>query len=486
MTNQQGWLVRSVRPIEGTDFLSLTHLYQPLIGTDAFALYITLSFQLPFHRVGVSQVYTHSFLVNLLATTYDQLEKARYRLEGIGLLETYEKETDKWEKYLEYVLIPPLSPANFFSSDILGAMLWERIGKERFQSTREWLLSLDSTSKRSTGNNITKSFSQVYGVVSPQAMIQSAQLQEQTPIPPQEGVNGKRPKVPKQIDLEPIKMRLSSILKPEAWTKEIEAEIQEICFFYQLDSWGLIKALQNPEITLNGYIDLERLREYVRQEYRYQYRALPSVKQMERLKVVEEQMAVASEPSFEKKSSDPREEQHFQRLMEISPLDLLKYYQKGAQIARADVELVESLLTEFQLKPVVVNVLLDYVLLRHDRKLPRQLIEKIAGHWKRLGIETLEQARKQCLKEIEEVEGKAKRQGKGTSKIRESKSTIRRKATKNSLPEAVRNQLEGKPISEELSDEEYEAMRAEIMENIKMINENFEKRKKKQGEDHRL
>lgn len=493
LANEQGWLVRSVRPIEGTDFLSLTHLYQPLIGTDAFALYMTLSYQLPFHRPGASPLYTHSYLVNLLSITSLQLLEARQRLEGIGLLETYETETDKWDKYLEYRLIPPLAPVHFFASDILGAMLWERIGKERFQMTREWLFSLDSVDKKKEGRNVTKSFQEVFGVISPQAMLQTAQWQEATPTVNTEGMNGKRPKVPEQIDLEPIKMRLATMLGPEAWTQEVEEEIQEICFFYQLDSWGLIKALQNPYVTPGGRVDRERLREYVRQEYRYQYRSLPSVQRKDRLKLVErekeDKLTIAQPLTQEPKTKmDDRAEQHFQRLAQISPLELLKLYHGGSQIARADVELVESLLTEFRLPSAVVNVLLDYVLIKYDRKLSRPLVEKIAGHWKRLGIQTLEQARNQCLKEVEEVEGKTKRRSRqDASSVRESRTRTTKNTTKNNsnLPEAVRNQLEGKSGSDELTDEEFEKMKAQLHAKMKKMDENFERRKSMQGKESR-
>lgn len=480
--NEKGWMVRSVRPIEGMDFLSLTHLYQPLIGTDAFALYITLSYQLPFHRPGVSQLYPHSYLVNLLSTSYQALLDARHRLEGIGLLESFEIESDKWETYIEYHLIPPLAPVHFFSSDILGAMLWERVGKERFQAIREWLFSIDSIRKDSSGRNITKPFQEVFGVVSPQTIIEASQWQENDVSQKMlEDMNGKRPTVPKQINLEPIKMRLSTILGPEAWTKELEEEIQEICFFYQLDSWQLIKALQNPEVTPNGKVNREKFREFVRHEFRYQFRTLPSVQRKDRLRLVEKPM-----PTFgtdTNPTNDERAEQHFQRLSKISPLELLKHYHQGSQIARADLELVESLLTDFGLPPAVVNVLLDYVLIKYDRKLPRALVEKIAGHWKRLGIQTVEQARNQCLKEIEEIEGKARRKSR-LGKVKETQEKFRSKnRSKSKLPEAVRNQLEGNEEPEVMSEQELEIWKQRLNNKMREMNEIFAERKRKEKEN---
>ena len=90
------------------------------------------------------------------------------------------------------------------------------------------------------------------------------------------------------------------------------------------------------------------------------------------------------------------EEKHIRQLAQISPMQLLAFYQKGGRIPASDVEIVESLIRHYGLPPGVVNVLLEYVLLKYDYKLPRNLVEKIAGHWKRLGISTVEEAVEQA------------------------------------------------------------------------------------------
>lgn len=45
-----------------------------------------------------------------------------------------------------------------------------------------------------------------------------------------------------------------------------------------------------------------------------------------------------------------------------------------------------------QMAPGVVNVLIDYVLNISDGRLPKQLVEKIAGEWQRKEINTTEKA----------------------------------------------------------------------------------------------
>ncbi|WP_405054344.1 DnaD domain protein [Tepidibacillus marianensis] len=54
---------------------------------------------------------------------------------------------------------------------------------------------------------------------------------------------------------------------------------------------------------------------------------------------------------------------------------------------------------DYQLPYPVVNVLLEYILLSNNYKLPKNLTEKIAGHWKRLKIKTVDEALKIAKKE---------------------------------------------------------------------------------------
>ena len=83
----------------------------------------------------------------------------------------------------------------------------------------------------------------------------------------------------------------------------------------------------------------------------------------------------------------------------ISPRELLISKNKGNEPTRRDLRLVEDLLLDYNLKPGVVNVLIDYILNINDKKLTRGLVETMAGEWQRKGIETVEDAMSLCEKE---------------------------------------------------------------------------------------
>ena len=82
-----------------------------------------------------------------------------------------------------------------------------------------------------------------------------------------------------------------------------------------------------------------------------------------------------------------------------SPYDFLKIKYKGGNPTARDLRLLETLLIDLELKPAVVNVLIDYVLKKNNNKLNQSFVETIAGQWKRSNIETAEEAIELAKKE---------------------------------------------------------------------------------------
>jgi replication initiation and membrane attachment protein len=450
------WRCRSIRPIQNSDQLVLIYLYQPIVGSTAIGLYTTLAFQLPLHRAGVSELYPHSYLMKLLSVSLESLLDARDRLEGVGLLNTFECHDPEHGKFLEYELVPPLTPAKFFTSEVLHITLYNLLGRERYMAIKQFFLSPEQVPSYRE-KNLTRSFQEVFQSISPYDLARAAELEQETKWVyeiDQRSEKGKTPLI-KEEDFSMIRMRLEPLVSPANWTKELERELSEICYLYQLDAWDLLKALQNPYVTRNGTIDVERLRSYVRSEYRLRFGGLPKLAKRNSLHLVKP----PTKPLDSDSTPLSEEEKHFQQLKSMSPLELLSHYHGGAQIPESDLDLVEKLVRDYQLPPEVVNVLLDYVLIKYDRRLPRKLVEKIAGHWRRLGIKTVEEAREQCKKENWN-ETKAKKQ------------------YRSKLPKAVAQQLEAEneQQTETLSEEELAELRARIQAKIKLMDEKLSAR----------
>lgn len=464
-----GWCCRTHRPMHHADLIGLIHLYQPIAGSAAISLYLTLVYQVPLHRAGISEMYTHSYLLQLCSFTYDELLEARYLLEGIGLINTYEIKDDN-QVYYEYEMIPPLTPAKFFQSDILSISLYNSLGNERYFMLKDWFIGnshLQKIEREERGHNITRTFQEVFDNISPADLTKQAEREKEMARPVakiDESLHeGKLPELGQDMDFSMLEMRLSHLVDKNVWTPSLKQELQEICFLYQLDDWAILKALQNPYVTSRGEIHLDRLRSFIKSEYRLQFGSAPIVSRKKN--------SQKSQTEKEKKPPDTKkvlseEEKHFQQLAQISPLQLLTYYQKGARIPASDVELVESLINQYGLPAGVVNVLLEYVLLKYDYKLPRKLVEKIAGQWKRLGIESVEQALEQAKKEEWETKKK---------KTRSSSKAAAKKPEK--LPRALQLQIE-QPDSKLQSKEDLSDQQAQIRAKLRLMNERFIANKK--------
>ena len=86
-----------------------------------------------------------------------------------------------------------------------------------------------------------------------------------------------------------------------------------------------------------------------------------------------------------------------------SPYNFLRGRSNGAKPSTRDLGILESLLNDFKLNPGVVNVLIDYVLKINNKKLTKNFLEAIASQWKRLNIETVEEAMKAAEKEYKKM-----------------------------------------------------------------------------------
>ena len=369
------WRCRSKRPINHSDIFNMLNLYQPVIGPLAVSLYLTYFYHLPLNQAGISCFYNLSYLLKLMATTYDKLAKARNILEAVGLLTCYELIEN--EKY-DFLLLPPLSPPKFFQSDVLCFSLCKVLGKERFFLLRKKLV--DDYIVEPKGKDVTKSFQAVFGKLTPFDFKQDLVVFKECGLALTKDVDkyedGKYPYVDFK-DLAWVKAKISNFVSEDVWTKDLEDKIRELAFLYKLTDEDILKALQNPNVTRDGTIDIENLRSFLKSQYSFSL----------------QDVACKEEKKKEVIFNLSKEElKHIEQLENLSPLQLLSFYQSGSKVALTDIELVDSLSHNFKLPNEVINVLLEYVLLKYDYKLPRNLVEKIAAHWKRLGIKTAKEA----------------------------------------------------------------------------------------------
>jgi len=354
------------------DRKNVVSLYEPIIGSVAVSLYLTLWRDLD-RLEFVSMDYTHHHLMTLLKTNLDAIKLARETLEAVGLLKTYFKEGDI-NSYI-YELYSPLSAKEFFSHPIFNIVLFNNIGKYEYDLLKKEYGTFKIDTKEY--QDISKSFDGVFKSSSDLVSF-DAVGREVLPLNMQD-----------QVDFDLLISSLpKGLVNERNFSKRMRELINNLAFIYHLDTLKMCEILR---LTINerGSIDKEELRLQTRKYYQYhQHGKLPT-------------LVYRTQPDYLKSPEGDHTKRG--RIIDVfentSPYDFLKSKYKGATPTNRDLKLLETLLIDLNLKPAVVNVLIDYTLKKNDNKLSVSFVETIAGHWKRAGVETASDAMQIAEKE---------------------------------------------------------------------------------------
>ncbi|WP_047153151.1 DnaD domain protein [Aneurinibacillus tyrosinisolvens] len=476
------YIIRVKRPISSGEIGYLIHLYQPLIGVLPVALYQTL-----YHSLSLANFTSaeglHRTLMVTMAAPLNVIMKARHQLEAIGLLETYRVEAG--EQVMEYTLNPPYSPDVFFADDTLSIMLLNRVGKQHYRSLRRKFAPVtEQRERQEKRERITKAFDEVFYHLSPSEItvepgtetdVFLREVEQESPLEAfKEYAKADRAYSKTVIDFALLEALVPKSIKNETlFTKEVCYALQELAFLYHLNDQQLAYFLQEPSIySSDNTIDVLILRRNVKDWYRH-----VSGGQAPRVNIHEEAdtdlTGMKEKASRKKQPILSRGEDHNRHLSSLSPLQLLSHYHNGAKVAPADQKIVEDLLEDYQLPFEVVNVLLEYVMLTHERQLPKALIYKIAAHWKRLNINTVQQAQLQAKQLYAEHKGQGKVPRKKNQPSSGKSTTSRAKETaKDKIPELILEQLERQKKMEEKKGNDLE-------EGQKPANPDYEKKRQR-------
>ncbi|SIT84837.1 replication initiation and membrane attachment family protein [Edaphobacillus lindanitolerans] len=372
------YCVRLPYPFSDFDRQILTGLYQPLVGHEAMAVLFTLWDEA--ERDGGAES-NHYHLLNVLGMPVGRLFESRLALEGIGLLKTYRKSEDGSRSFL-YELQPPLDPETFFHDAILSMFLFGKVGAPAYKRLMQRFL----VSALPDGyEDVSRSFLEVYKPVT-----------ARTPEPDDENTYEKKARPAKlafdghDFDFSLLMEGLSAhLVSRKAFTPAAKDMIARLAFLYALSPLEMQQVVLLA-IDQDGQLTEERLKRAAADYYK-----LSVSKSAPRLeKVTALQPAAESRPASAAKT---KEDELADYLEAIPPVEMLRQINGGREPVQIDVRLAQKLVLEHGLPTGVVNVLLQYVLLRNDGKLTNNYVERIASHWmaKKVGTarEALELAR---------------------------------------------------------------------------------------------
>ena len=361
----------------------LSMLYQPIIGYSAVSLYNTLLDDLDKSEVMSNEV-THHHLMATMQLGLEDILIARCKLEAVGLLKTYVKK-DSINQYV-YCLFSPIPVNDFFNHPILNIVLYNNLGKKEYEKVLSYFKIPRINLK--DFDDITCSFDDVFSSVrgSDVELIDDLQQNNNNSLILNKGIDF-------NVIIESIP---KSQISDRCFNDEVKELINQLSFIYELDTLDMQGLIRNS-INEKGLIDKTLLRKSCRDYYQFENHGnLPT-------------LIYNKQPEFLKKPKGDNSKwaKMVYTFENITPYQLLTAKYKGAEPTDRDKRLIENLLIDQKLKPGVVNVLISYVLKINNQQLTKNYVETIAGQWKRLNIETVEEAMKLTEKEYKKTHKKS-------------------------------------------------------------------------------
>ena len=376
------YMVVNKTVITSTDRKIITMLYQPIIGHVATSLYFTLCDDLDKREV-MSEELTHYHLMMTMQLKLESIVIAREKLEAIGLLKTFFKK-ENVNTYV-YQLYSPLSAAEFLNHPILNVVLYNNLGKKEYQKVVSYFKIPRINLK--DYQEITKQFDEVFTPVPGNSITENDDIAD---------TNKNRPTLMHQIDFNLLISSIpESMISPNCFNNDVKELINNLSYAYGIDDLTM-QGIVRDSLNERGLIDKNELRKNARNYYQFEQGGrLPT-------------LIYTTQPEYLR--SPTGDASNWAKMVytfeTVTPYDYLKSKYKNGEPSARDLRLIESLLTDMKLKPGVVNVLIAYILKINNQKLSKNYVETIAGQWKRLNIETVEDAMRLSEKEHKRVKKK--------------------------------------------------------------------------------
>lgn len=344
-------------------------LYQPIIGSTSVSLYYTLISYLDKSEL-LSGEWTHHHLLRDMMISNKELQESREKLEALGLLKSYVKKGNI--NSFVYEIYSPVSPSEFINNPLLNIALFNSLGKLEYDRIVSFF-KIPKINLREY-EDITHKFSDVF---------------EFTKEPLNDNIvydikksSYRKLEILSKIDINTILEFIpDEMLNKRSLTRDTKEFLYKISYVYNYDNDDMVELIRNS-ISAKHTIDKKLLMENANKYYRYDNLGkLPSI-------------IYKNQPLYLRK--DIKDTSNRSRMINLfettSPYDFIKSKYKTGNPSSSDLSIIAYLLIDLDLKPGVVNVLVDYVLKINNNKLIKSFVEVIASQWKKSGIETVSDA----------------------------------------------------------------------------------------------
>ena len=368
LSNNDAFSVRLATLIAHYDYETLSNLYQPLIGYSALSLYFTLIGEASLQKV--TSISRHESLLAKMQISVGDFLKAKKALEAVGLVRTY-LEDNNGAKIYHYDLYAPKTPKEFFNDTLLYGLLIAYVGEVDAKK----LNSFYSVGKIPEGNEVSASFKEVF-----HPDFESNAFLKALKSDPSIGRNRAQMKLEFTYERFFTALKEVSQISEKAFSKSELKEIERLASLYGVDESYAAK------VVANNYD--------------------PSQEKGKRLNLVKitnafmEEASIVTQSSFNNSrdylttyqsglvSSDSALANKINLMESVSPKDFLKYLQNGTEPATPDLKLINELSKKLKLNNAVINVVVEYCLIKNNNILSKAYCEKISASLARSNITT--------------------------------------------------------------------------------------------------
>jgi len=372
--------IEAAKPLTFQDVHVLTKLYQPLIGSAAYSLYLSLFADVNFQAQENER--TISNLLTKLDIGIPDFYHARVRLEGIGLLRIYRSQEKPRDYY--YEIQTPLAADDFFKDSLLRTLLVEKIGDRLFQEEMDGLLP--QMKDKEAYEETTRSFLDVYHFD-----VENRNGLSDTDFMPFD--TEERPKIAETIetvdsfDYEFFKKGLDKhFIKRDSLNEEIKELIYTFHIVYGIDELTMQSLILESADVESGQVNKNKFIQYVQRNYQNKQKK----KQTKNKEAQNEKTDVTKKGNFS--GSEMSIIKHAKETAPANYLGSIKD-QKGGFVTSNETWVLKELVEQSPLNKEVINILLHYILVAKEGVvLEKNYAMKIANDWAQSDVRTAEDA----------------------------------------------------------------------------------------------
>jgi replication initiation and membrane attachment protein len=416
---------------------SLLYLYQPIVGMEGMSVYFLLLADCL--NTGKSILHLHADLLTSLNMSIPAVYQARLRLEGIGLLDSYQKKNAIGEDELVYHLHEPLQPSSFFKEELLSYLLLSRVGKAQFRRLTAQFVS--SQPDFSNLRKISKNFNEVYRWSPNEFAAESQTIKQVSEDFSVDQV--KKPEVVQTFDWEFVENELKRVHL--VLTKEQKSELNALQKVYGIDELTYVDYLRQAIDVTTQELQMNLLRSMLMKDA-----GIVSTVRLAKAKEEAPVEKVGTPPTQEaQKNFTTLDRQLLTEMNNTSPIAYLHAakHKKHGFASKDEIWLVEDLMKRSQMATGVLNMLIDYVLIISNQpSLSQNYVNRIANDWVQKGIKTPEDAMLHLRKM--KAEGFAKKQATST-KNKTYSNNAKRNVRREKLPDWVNKETKDQKITSE-------------------------------------